>query len=175
MCSRPNTTSVWMPWRSHARIIKHGQHFLNNWNIPINLQAGHCKTSAEKVHSWPQWLEKLQTSLQSFNFVKSAWKGCSHTSILSVKFTQSHKWISVSLSFGWQNWNCTFESCQWSFDHNGILVSFSAYSSGSVHGIWHCWPWHTISLFRTQFWFSRSNSCMAQVKSFRQDTNSIYR
>ena len=78
MCSwpNPNTTTVWMPWRSHASNNKHSQHFLNIWNIPINLQDSHCKTSAKKVHSWPQWLEKVQTSLQSLIFVENAWKSC---------------------------------------------------------------------------------------------------
>ena len=37
-----------MSWRSYASINKHSQHFLNNWNIPVNLQDSHCKTSAKK-------------------------------------------------------------------------------------------------------------------------------
>ena len=32
-------------------VLTNSQHFLNYWNMPINLQDSHCKTSAKKAHS----------------------------------------------------------------------------------------------------------------------------
>ena len=57
-----------MPWSSHASINKHSKHFLNNWNIHVNLQDSHCKTSAKKPTLDPNDL-KIYRPIANLSFL----------------------------------------------------------------------------------------------------------
>ena len=96
----PNITA-WMPWRSLASINKYSQHFLNIWNISVNLQDGHCKTSAKKSTLDPNDMNNYRP-VSNLSFLSKVLEKVVLVQVFSLKFTKSQKepvnLFSVNLS-----------------------------------------------------------------------------
>ena len=104
------------------------------------------KKQQQKHISWPEWTEELSSCLSSFLCLLELWSAGSFSALWPSLCQQSLHLLSICLSTGTQNQNCTSDNSQLHSPCIRWWKCFSACSFRLVSSLWHSRPQHTTIL-----------------------------